>query len=82
VKNRPREVAIWLKNGQKYIFAPEINVVKYEASWQNWWQGLQPEWCLLDDGTLLQEIPDIGEQWKTLQQGGPNGLFMIVLVLS
>jgi hypothetical protein len=75
-------VAIWLKNGRKYIFTPEINVVKYKASWQNWWQGLQPEWRLLDDGTLLQEVPDTGEQWETLRRGGSNGFFMIVLALS
>ena len=67
MKNRPIEVAIWLKNGWKYIHTPEINVVKYKALWQNWWQGLQPEWHLLDDGTLLQEVPDMGKQWETLQ---------------
>jgi hypothetical protein len=75
-------VAMWLKNGHKYIFTPVINVVKYKASWQNWWQGLQPEWHLLDDGTLLQEVPDIGEQWEKLRRGGSNGFFMIVLALS
>lgn len=27
-------------------------------------------------------MPDEGEQWEALRQGGPNGLFMVVLALA
>src|SRR5216684_864424 len=82
-KDRPGEVATWLKNGRKYGFTPTItNPTKYKVSWQKWWQGLQPKWHQLDDGTLLQEVPEMGEQWESLQRGGTNGFFMIVLALS
>jgi hypothetical protein len=58
---------MWLKNGCKYVFILVTNVVKYKESWKTWWQGLQPEWHLLDDGTFLQEVPDMGKQWEKLQ---------------
>ncbi|KAF8489709.1 hypothetical protein F5888DRAFT_1638456 [Russula emetica] len=45
-------------------------------------QGLQPEWHLLHDGTLLQEVSNMGEEWGSLQQGGPNGFFLIILAFS
>ena len=51
-------------------------------SWQKWWLGLQPSWRVLDDGTLLQEVPDTGEQWVSLRQSGPNGFIMVILALS
>lgn len=82
-KNRPCEVAAWLKNGRKYTITPKISDPdKYKASWQNWWQGLQPQWRLLNDGTFLQKVPDIGEEWEALRRGGPNGFFMVVLAFS
>jgi len=56
--------------------------MKYKASWQTWWQGLQPKWRLLEDGTFLQEVPDTGEEWEALRQGGPNGFFVIVLAFG
>ena len=56
------------------------NLNKYKASWQSWWCGLQPEWCLLNDGTFLQQ--DMGEQWVNLRQGGPNGFFLIGLAFA
>jgi hypothetical protein len=58
------------------------NLAKYKASWQNWWQGLQPKWRLLDNGTFLQEVPDTVEDWGGLLQGGPNGFFVIVVAFS
>jgi hypothetical protein len=62
---------------------PKIkNIMKYKVSWQKWWQGLQPKWRRLDDGTLSQEVPDINETWICLRRGGPNGIFVIVLAFS
>lgn len=74
---------MWFKNGRKYIITPKItNLAKYKASWLNWWHGLQPKWRLLDDGTFLQEKPDMGEEWEGLRRGGPNGFFIIVLAFA
>jgi hypothetical protein len=81
-KKRPFEVSIWVKSGRRSIKPNIANIVKYKASWQTWWQGLQPEWRLLEDGTFLQEVPDTGEEWETLRRGGPNGFFVIVLALG
>lgn len=62
---------------------PKIaNLTKYKASWQKWWQGLQPRWRLLDDGTFRQEVPDVGEEWVGLRQGGRGGFFVIVMAFS
>jgi hypothetical protein len=58
------------------------NIVKYKASWQTWWQGLQPKWRLLKDGTFLQKVLDTDEEWEALQRGGPNGFFIIVLAFA
>ncbi|KAN0123214.1 hypothetical protein V8E52_003167 [Russula decolorans] len=81
-KNRPNEVGIWLKNGRKSMKQKITNIVKYKASWQTWWQGLQPKWRLLKDGTFLQKVPDTDEEWEALQRGGPNGFFIIVLAFA
>lgn len=43
---------------------------------------MQPKWRLLEDGTLLRKLPDTGEEWDTLRQGGPNGFFTIILAFS
>ena len=58
------------------------NLPKYKASWQKWWHGLQPKWHQLEDGTFLQEVPNAGEEWEGLWQGGPNGFFMVISSLS
>ena len=47
-----------------------INLTKYKALWHKWWHGLQPKWRPLNDGidgTFQQEVPDMGEEWKSLQ---------------
>ena len=56
--------------------------MEYLVSYQKWWWGLQPEWRRLDDGTLKQEVPDTGEDWEGLRQGGRNGFFMVILAFS
>ena len=74
---------MWFKNGHKYNALPKVtNHTKYKALWQKWWRGLQPKWRPLDDGTFLQEVPDIDEEWKDLRRGGPGGFIVIVLAFS
>lgn len=51
-------------------------------SWQSWWYELQPEWRRLPNGAVSKDVPDKGEQWDALCQGGKNGLFMAVLALG
>jgi len=81
--DRPTEVAAWLKNGWKYSIPSRIeDLSEYRLSWQCWWYGLQPKWQQLPNGAVSREVPDEGEQWGTLCQGGQNGLFMAVLALS
>jgi hypothetical protein len=76
-------VAIWFKNGRKYIFTPKIDdIFKYKTSWQSWWRELQPQWRHLEDGTYLQVVPESGEEWKALRRGGYNGFFIIVMAFS
>jgi hypothetical protein len=58
------------------------NLAKYKASWRNWWQGLQPKWRLLDDGTFSQEAPNTINEWEGLLQGGHNGFFVIIVAFS
>ena len=59
------------------------NVTKYKASWQSWWNGLQPKWRVLEDGSLLREVsPHTGEEWNSLQKSGPCGFFLLVIRFS
>lgn len=81
--NRPSEIALWQKNGQKYAILPKIeDLSQYRLSWQSWWWSLQPKWQQLSDGTVSRDVPDMVEQWEGLCQGGSNGLFMVVLALA
>ena len=66
-KNQPNEVSMWFKNRHKYDLMPKItSLAEYKASWQKWWWVLQPKWHPLDDGSFLQKVPDVGEEWEDL----------------
>ncbi|TDL14824.1 hypothetical protein BD410DRAFT_693441, partial [Rickenella mellea] len=83
-KNRPNEVAAWLKNGRKLDVIPAIRDVSVFANqWREWWIVLQPP----------ERVPSTAERWPLLRpmhadldwqrtlRGGRNGLFILVLTL-
>lgn len=83
-KNRPNEVAAWLKCGRKLDTIPKISDVSVFANqWRQWWIVLQPP----------ERVPATPERWPLLRptdnnldwqrtlRGGRNGLFIVILTL-
>jgi hypothetical protein len=83
-KNRPGEIAIWLKNGRRTHSnqMPAIdNPKEYGDRWNAWWWGMQPSWR---DPDLPFDMPSEASaaSWSHLLCGGPNGILLVILALG
>ncbi|KAI0757900.1 hypothetical protein BC629DRAFT_1263906, partial [Irpex lacteus] len=83
ITGRPKEIKWWLDRGRKYEKTPEIDdAAQYGEAWKSWWQQLQPEWrgTTWPPSQVLAAEPS--SDWATLNRGGCNGVFMVVLSLG
>jgi hypothetical protein len=91
-KNRPEQVAWWLKRGRKPKVVPAIEKPsEFAFAWQQWWLAMQPDWrCRLDDQdkestTFTRTDPgDTDNTWSNsmLQHAGPIGFHLIIMALA
>lgn len=76
---RPEEINTWLKNGRKFSAMPDVTntVDAFGETWTNWWVHLQPKWRGKAP-PFSTDAPE-GADWSSLQKGGPNGFFLVLL---
>lgn len=80
--NRPKPLIEWLKDNHTVTDRPSVNAENLPVAWRAWWVSLMPPWraLLIGDWPLGRAVPN-GEEWKTVRKGGPNGIFLTLLVL-
>jgi hypothetical protein len=85
-RNRPDQIAWWLKRGRKANIVPVIDKLsEFEAAWKRWWEGMQPGWRLDDKMKLARKVTDNPENaWSssTLYHAGPIGFRLIIMALA
>ncbi|KAJ3484468.1 hypothetical protein NLJ89_g11978 [Agrocybe chaxingu] len=79
-KNRPPEVAAWIKSKKKDI-TPTVNPDKFGRSFASWWMAIQPHWRVTPENNLVQEVRKT-EKWEMLVKGGTAGIYVVVMALS
>lgn len=86
-KNRPEQVAWWLKRGRKANVVPTIeNPKEFAIAWQGWWEAMQPDWRRNDDKDLTRTAPhdktDSAWSDSKLLRSGPVGFRLIIMALA
>ncbi|KAJ7458370.1 hypothetical protein B0H11DRAFT_1671726, partial [Mycena galericulata] len=84
VKERPRQVAEWIKDGRgrtKEVLGI-ADVGAFEAQWWKWWRGMQPAWRGeggdgYEDGAPQEDA----RRWEGLVAPGQNGFLSVVATL-
>lgn len=59
----------------------EIKPGPFGLQFLEWWNGFQPSWRHLPDGTLSQDVPS-GEKWGSVRKGGSAGLYTVIIAIS
>jgi hypothetical protein len=75
-KRCPEEVKWWNGRGKKLSVVPIIKVTEFAVEWKQWWDVLQPSW------RVGRSEPPANADWKVLQRGGSNGIFIVLMCLS
>lgn len=79
---RPEEVNAWLKRHRKFTNIPSLVLSDYVTEVRMWWISLQPQERVVSDGEpLLRQVSE-DTDWSILTKSGPNGFFIIMLVLA
>lgn len=75
---RPAYVSWWIQRARSQVYRPKItNFDEVAAKFKAWWQSLQPDWRVTDDGALAR-----GEgSWDALRRPGVNGLLSVMAAL-
>jgi hypothetical protein len=60
---------------------PVVKATEFAVEWREWWDTLQPSWRVGGSGTSQRDCP-ANADWKVLQRGGSNGIFIILMCLS
>jgi hypothetical protein len=85
-KNRPDQVAWWLKRGRKSNIVLTIEKPsKFATAWQEWWKAMQPDWRRndLDDKDLSRTVlTDNAWSNSKLLRSGPVGFRLIIMALG
>jgi hypothetical protein len=60
-----------------------VKAAEFAIDWRAWWVTIQPSWRSGESGSgpLDQECP-ANADWKVLQRGGSNGIFIILMCLT
>jgi len=58
-----------------------MKVKEFAVQWKEWWDTLQPSWRSGGPELLHRDCPADAD-WKVLQRGGSNGIFIVVMCLS
>ncbi|KAI0795168.1 hypothetical protein BC629DRAFT_1242528, partial [Irpex lacteus] len=80
---RPDEVGWWIRCKRNYGKPPSItDPGRYGEAWKSWWLRLQPQWRQ-PSWPPSQEQKE-GEEctWGTIDKGGCNGVFLVILSLG
>ncbi|KAJ7601273.1 hypothetical protein DFH06DRAFT_1026859, partial [Mycena polygramma] len=83
-EGRPEVIGLWVKGGRGSK-SKKVPIIKkfaaYPKTWQSWWDSLQPAWRKRGvDGTW--EIGgDYGEDWRSLNCPGVNGVLNLAASL-
>ncbi|KAI0755868.1 hypothetical protein BC629DRAFT_1275188, partial [Irpex lacteus] len=79
--NRPSAVKAWIQRHRKYDKPPsDMDAKEFEGRWKAWWETLQPAWRKMS-WPPAQPVELLGGDWETLDKGGCNGFFTIILTL-
>lgn len=90
-KNRPDQVAWWLKRGRKPKILPVIEKPReFAIEWQKWWLAMQPDWRRIENKdkewtTMARTAPDDTDNaWSDskLLRSGPVGFRLIIMALA
>jgi hypothetical protein len=60
---------------------PAVKVTEFAVEWRDWWDTLQASWHSGGSGPSHRDCP-ANADWKILQHGGTNGIFIILMCLS
>lgn len=53
----------------------------FVANWKLWWAELQPIWRSTEQWPFDHTVP-AGSSWDVLLQGGPNGVYSVIVSLG
>ena len=82
--SRPLEIGAFMKNGRKYEKAPNLSKEKVQGlglTWMIWWSDLQPA-ERSTEAWPFNRTPLDGCEWNVLRQGGPNGIYLVIVSLA
>ncbi|KAF8630175.1 hypothetical protein AX14_011034, partial [Amanita brunnescens Koide BX004] len=92
--NRLHEWKDWTAKGRKgeqpYHLTPTKNDTKeFGLAWINWWHKLQPSFQHNETDHMPLPLfthphpePEVMDIWEPLRKGGPNGLVVVLILLS
>lgn len=80
---RPVQIRQWVQKHRRYDWVPTItDIAKYGAECQTWWSTLQPSTRAKTSSGTLSRKRLSKDAWVPLMQGGPNGVFLVVMLLA
>ncbi|KAJ7690742.1 hypothetical protein B0H17DRAFT_935690, partial [Mycena rosella] len=82
---RPKEVSTWITvQTAQYCYRGKCGGLR--ESWWKWWRTFQPKWRTIVNSYMWpqhdqrQELVTAAD-WAALRHPGPNGIFLLVLML-
>lgn len=74
-----------MQNHRNYSKVPSLaghRLKPFVAGWKLWWGELQPAWRDTTQWPPARDRATKGTDWRCLQQGGPNGLYLVIVSLA
>ncbi|TRM63045.1 hypothetical protein BD626DRAFT_403333 [Schizophyllum amplum] len=79
---KPGLLTTWINGGRRAKKPLVVTDVKvFEREMRAWWNGLQPEWRVLDDAGYPDLDVSVGDDWGVLAVNGQNGLASAIACL-
>jgi len=79
-RNRPTEVAVFIKYARKFSCGDGVDAEKFGAAVTAWWITIQPTTRKAWPPTY-EPLPE-DFSFEYFNRGGPNGVFIMILCLS
>ena len=79
-RNRPTEIATFMKWGRKYARGDNVDPEKFGAAVLQWWLTIQPT-TRKNWPPVYNALPD-NSRFDFFNHGGPNGVFLMILCLG